>query len=46
MRVLKPKVVDVDPSIVSELMREEHEVEKRRYRRVSRDYEVVLDLVF
>ncbi len=32
MRVLKPKIVDVDPNIVENLLREEYEVEKERYR--------------
>ncbi len=31
MRVLKPRVVDVDPSLVEELLREEYELEERRY---------------
>jgi len=35
MKVLKPKVVDVDPSVVGELLREEYEIEKSRYGRHS-----------
>jgi len=31
MRVLKPKVVDVDPGLVRKLLREEYELERRKY---------------
>jgi len=31
LRVLKPKVVDVDPGLVEKLLREEFELEKKRY---------------
>ncbi len=31
LRVLKPKVVDVDPGLVEELLREEYGLEARRY---------------
>jgi len=31
LRVLKPKVVDVDPGLVEKFLREEFELEKKRY---------------
>lgn len=31
LRVLKPKVVDVDPSLVKKLLREEYDLEKMKY---------------
>lgn len=34
IRVLKPKVVDVDPSVVENLLREEYELERRKYGRL------------
>jgi len=34
MRVLKPRVVDVDPGVVEEVLREEYELEKGRYARI------------
>jgi antitoxin MazE len=34
MRALKPKVVDVDPKIVEEILREEYELEKNKYTRM------------
>ena len=32
LRGLKPKVVDVDPAYVEKLLREEHELERNKYR--------------
>ena len=34
LRALKPRVVDVDPGIVEELLREEYELERDRYTRM------------
>jgi AbrB family looped-hinge helix DNA binding protein len=34
LRALKPKVVDVDPKFVEELLREEDRFEEQRFRRV------------
>ncbi len=34
LRALKPKVVDVDPEIVEEILREDYELEKSRYVRM------------
>jgi AbrB family looped-hinge helix DNA binding protein len=34
LRVLKPKVVDVDPKFVEELLREEDRFEEQRFRRM------------
>lgn len=31
MKVLRPKVVDVDPNLVEKLLREEYELERRKY---------------
>ncbi|RLG66063.1 AbrB/MazE/SpoVT family DNA-binding domain-containing protein, partial [archaeon] len=31
MKVLRPKVVDVDPNLVEELLREEYRLERRKY---------------
>ena len=31
LRVLKPKIVDVDPILVEKLLREEYEIEKEKY---------------
>jgi len=31
LRVVKPKLVDVDPGVVEELLREEYDMERRRY---------------
>lgn len=31
LRVLKPKVVDVDPSLVKKLLREEYDLERMKY---------------
>jgi len=31
LRVLRPKLVDVDPGVVEELLREEYDMERRRY---------------
>jgi len=35
LRALKPMVVDVDPEVVDELLREEQSVERRRYARMA-----------
>ena len=34
LRALKPRIVDVDPGIVEEFLREEYELEKKRYTRM------------
>ena len=34
IRVLKPKVVDVDPDLVEKLLREEYELERRKHERI------------
>ena len=34
MRVLKPRVVDVDPGLVEKLLREEYELERRKHERI------------
>ena len=34
MRALKPEVVDVDPKLVEKILREEYELEKKRYMRM------------
>ncbi len=34
LRALKPKVVDVDPKIIDKILREERDLEKRRYARM------------
>ena len=34
LRALKPKVVDIDPNLVEELLKEETRVEEHRYRRI------------
>lgn len=34
LRALKPKVVDVDPELVKELLREEYDLERSRYGRM------------
>ncbi len=34
MRVLKPRVVDVDPCFVEKLLREEYELERRKHERI------------
>lgn len=39
LRSLKPKVVDVDPVYVEELLREEYEVERRKYEGMFRNGE-------
>ena len=39
LRVLKPKVVDVDPSLVEELLREEARFEERKYGRIFQSEE-------
>jgi len=36
MRVLKPRVVDVDPDLVEKLLREEYDLERKRYERMLR----------
>ncbi len=36
LRPLKPKVVDVDPKIIEELLREEHALEGRKHGRISK----------
>jgi len=38
-RALKPKVVDVDPGLVEELLRESARVEERRLRRMFKGEE-------
>ena len=43
MKVLKPKVVDMDLSVVGELLREEYEIEKSRYGRHSVIKRFILD---
>ena len=37
LRALKPKVVDVDPGVVEECLREEHILERKRYARMGSD---------
>ncbi len=32
MRVLRPKVVDVDPNLITKFLEEEYELEKRKYK--------------
>jgi len=39
LRVLKPKVVDVDPNLVEELLRGEDRFEEQRYRRMPQSEE-------
>ncbi len=34
LRALKPRVVDVDPELIEELLREEYDLEGRRYWRM------------
>ena len=34
MKALKPRNVDIDPGIVEELLHEEYELEKKRYKRI------------
>ena len=34
MRVLKPRVVDIDPGLVEKLLREEYELERRKHERI------------
>lgn len=34
LRALKPRIVDVDPKVVEELLREEYRLEGERYRRM------------
>ena len=34
MKALKPRNVDIDSGIVEELLREEYELEKKRYKRI------------
>lgn len=34
LRALKPRVVDVDPKLVEELLREEYSLERSRYGRI------------
>jgi len=35
LRVLRPKLVEVDPGVVEELLREEYDMERRRYVRMA-----------
>jgi len=39
LRALKPKVVDIDPNLVEELLKEETRVEEHRYRRILQSEE-------
>jgi len=39
LRALKPKVVEVDPNLVEELLEEESQFEERRYRRLFQNEE-------
>jgi AbrB family looped-hinge helix DNA binding protein len=39
LRVLKPKIVDVDPSLVEELLREEYEFEEHEYGSLAQNEE-------
>jgi hypothetical protein len=39
LRALRPKMVDVDPSFVEELLREEDRFEEHRYRRMFQSEE-------
>ncbi len=34
MKTLKPKIVDVDPNLIEELLREEYILEENKYRRM------------
>jgi AbrB family looped-hinge helix DNA binding protein len=37
LRALKPRVVDIDPEFVEELLREEYKLEKNRYTETAAD---------
>jgi hypothetical protein len=39
LRALKPKIVDVDPSLVEELLREEYEFEEHEYGNLAQNEE-------
>ncbi len=39
LRALKPRVVDIDPELVEELLREEYKLEKNRYTEMAADEE-------
>ena len=39
LRALKPKVVDIDPNLVEELLKGETRVEEHRYRRILQSEE-------
>ena len=39
LRALKPKVVDIDPNLVEEFLREEVRFEEHRYRRILQSEE-------
>ncbi|MCD6409430.1 MAG: hypothetical protein J7L98_03695 [Candidatus Verstraetearchaeota archaeon] len=36
LQPLKPKIVEVDPNLIDELLREEHHLEKTKHERLSK----------